>query len=111
MADGPVRTLIDLPSAVKRGELVRIRATLAHPMETGHRVDAQGGVLPRDIVTRFECRLDGAPVFAATLYPAIAANPYVAFTLRAAQSGTLQLRWEGDRGFSHQQSVPLVVAG
>lgn len=111
MADGPVRTLVDVPSPVKRGEVVRVRATLAHAMETGHRVDAQGALLPRDIVTRFECRLDGAPVFAATLYPAIAANPYVAFTLRAQASGTLQLRWEGDRGFAHVQSVPLVVAG
>lgn len=107
---GAVRTLIHVPAQVKRGEVVELRAMLAHPMETGHRADGQGGTVPRDIVTHFECRLDGVPVFAAQLYPAIAANPYLAFTLRADDSGMLTFAWRGDRGFAHSQAVPLVVA-
>jgi sulfur-oxidizing protein SoxZ len=104
------RTLIDVPASVKRGEVFTVRATIGHPMETGHRADGQGGTVPRDIVTQFECRLDGTTVFAATLHPAIAANPYLAFTLRAQDSGTLTFSWRGDRGFSHSQTLPLVVA-
>ena len=64
--------------------------TIAHVMETGHRPDAEGRRVPRDIVTRFECQLDGTPVFAADVYPAVAANPYFAFALRAERSGTLR---------------------
>ena len=58
-------------------------------METGYRVDADGRVLPRDIVRRFECRYDGELVFGADLFPAIAANPYLAFSALAVDSGTL----------------------
>jgi sulfur-oxidizing protein SoxZ len=104
-----VRTLIAVPSVVKRGEVFDVRATIAHPMETGHRADGAGGVVPRDALTRFECRLDGATVFRATLYPAIAANPFIAFTLRAERSGTLVFAWEGDRGFRHSESRALIV--
>ncbi len=102
--------LIHLPPRIERGSVVEVRCTLAHPMETGHRADGRGGTVPRDIVTRFECQLDGTTVFAATLHPAIAANPYLAFTLRAQDSGTLTFTWRGDRGFAHSQTLPLVVA-
>lgn len=102
--------LIHLPSPIVRGSVVEIRTTLAHPMETGHRRDSGGTLLPRDIVTRFECRLDGQRVFEADLFPAIAANPYLAFLLRAEREGELRFTWEGDRGFRHQEIRRLVLA-
>ena len=104
------RTLIHVPPNPKRGEVVEIRATLGHPMETGYRPDSEGKLLPRDIVTSFSCTFDGQPVFSAVLYPAIAANPYLAFHWRAERSGTLLLRWEGDRGFVHEERVAVMVA-
>lgn len=104
------RTLIHVPNPARRGEVIEIRTTLGHPMESGHRADSQGRLVPRSIVTRFECRLDGERVFGMDLYPAVAANPYVAFALRAQRSGTLVFSWEGDHGFRHSESVPLVVA-
>ncbi len=102
------RTLIHVPVA-KAGDVIEIRATIAHVMETGLRPDDEGRVVPRDIVTRFECRLDGGLVFAADMFPAVAANPYVAFTLRAEKSGSLVFLWEGDRGFKHTETVALTV--
>ena len=66
-----------LTPGTQPGEDIEIRATIAHVMETGLRSDDEGKVVPRDIVTRFECRLDGALVFAADMFPAVAANPYV----------------------------------
>ena len=104
------RTLIHLPPTIRRGEVIDIRATIAHPMETGFRVDSNGQVLSRDILTRFECRLDGALVFAAEMFPALTANPMLAFTLRAERAGTLSFTWEGDRGFRQTESLPLVMA-
>lgn len=103
------RALVFLPSTVRHGEVCEIRATIAHAMETGHRPDGAGGVLPRDILRRLECRLDGALVFAADLHPAIAANPLVSFPLLATASGTLTLRWTGDKGFDHTETVALNV--
>jgi sulfur-oxidizing protein SoxZ len=105
-----VRALITVPPVVRRGEVIEIRTLIAHPMETGHRSDGQGGVVPRRIIRRFTCRLDGRPVFSGDLHPAVAANPLIAFALRAQVSGTLECHWEGDDGFSHTQSAVLRVA-
>ena len=87
-----------------------MRATLGHPMETGYRPGADGRVLPRDIVRRFTCRYDGDTVLEAALHPAIAANPYIAFHLRATASGTLEFEWQGDNGFHHVERRMLQVA-
>ena len=109
MADGPsptprVRSLIHGTDTLRRGEPGEIRATLGHPMENGLRHDGFGNVVPRSIVTRFECKLDGQLVFAADLYTAIAANPYLAFWLRADGTGTLSFEWTGDWGFQHRET-------
>lgn len=103
------RAIITLPPAVRAGEVIEIRTLIAHPMETGHRADSQGQVVPRRIIRRFSCRLDGQPVFAADLHPAMAANPLIGFPLRAQRSGSLEFVWEGDEGFSHAQTVALRV--
>ena len=103
------RTLVVVPASAKRGEAVEVRVTIAHPMETGYRPGADGRALPRDIVRRFSCRYNGEVVFTAELAPAIAANPYLAFHVLAADSGTLEFEWQGDNGFAQVERRPLQV--
>lgn len=104
------RTLIHVPSGLRRGEAFEVRTTIAHPMETGYRPDDRGRVVPRDIIRRMRCTLDGVLVFSAELYPAVAANPYVAFQVRAERSGKLSITWEGDNGFAQTETVDVQVA-
>jgi sulfur-oxidizing protein SoxZ len=104
------RALITMPKTAKRGEVIEIRALIAHPMETGFRHDAQGRLVPRDIITRFSCRYGDEFVFNADLYPAVAANPYIAFFTVATASADLTFTWEGDNGFSQKETVSLSVA-
>jgi len=103
------RTLLSIPPSAKRGEVIEIRTTIGHPMETGFRPDANGQVLPRDIIKRFSARFSGQPVFSAELFSAVAANPYIAFFMRLEESGTLVLSWEGDNGFAHSENVQIVA--
>lgn len=104
------RTLIQAPASARRGEVVEVRVTIAHPMETGYRPGADGRVLPRDIVRRFTCRYGGEVVFSAELHPAIAANPYLSFHVLAEASGTLEFEWQGDNGFAQVEQRALQVA-
>lgn len=104
------RMLLHGAEALQRGQPGQLRVTLAHPMETGHRRDADGQLVPRDIATRFEARLDGRLVFAADLYPAVAANPYLAFWLRADGPGELSLEWTGDNGFALRETRRILPA-
>lgn len=103
------RTLIQVPPTARRGEVVEVRTMIAHSMETGYRAGADGRTVPRDIIRRFTCRFNGELVFGAELHPAIAANPYIAFPLRATASGKLSFTWEGDNGLSQTESATLTV--
>ncbi len=103
------RALVNLPRDIRRGQVVEVRTTLAHPMETGHRRGNGGELVPRNIVRRLEARLNGELVFAADLHPALSANPYVAFPLRAMASGPMVLTWRGDQGFEHSETVAFEV--
>lgn len=103
------RAIVTLPASARRGEVVEVRTLVAHPMETGHRADSEGQVVPRSIIRRFSCRYDGDVVFSADLHPAIAANPLIVFHTVATVTGPLTCRWEGDNGFAHQHTVTLQV--
>ena len=105
-----VRAVITLPAAVRPGEAFEVRATVAHAMETGYRTGDDGARLVRDLVRRFECRLDGELVFAADLHAAVAANPYLSFWLRVDRPGELAFSWRGDHGFEHRETRALKLA-
>jgi sulfur-oxidizing protein SoxZ len=90
--------LIKLPERARRGEVIEITAMAAHPMETGFRTGESGQLIARNIVHTFVCLYEGIEVFRADLFPAITANPYVAFTTVATTSGTLEFRWTDDSG-------------
>jgi sulfur-oxidizing protein SoxZ len=82
----------------KQGELVEVKALVSHVMETGQRKDAQGNVIPRKILNKFTCTVNGKQVFAADFEPAVSANPYVQFKFKATESGPVVLTWTDDDG-------------
>jgi sulfur-oxidizing protein SoxZ len=104
------RALVNLPKTAKAGEVIEIKALIAHPMETGYRPGPNGRILPRDIITRFTCMYNGTIVFSAEFYPAMSANPYLAFTTVATESGTILLTWAGDNGFRQSETATIEVA-
>ena len=92
------RVLINFPPRAKRGEIIEIKTLIQHPMETGYRLDSKGAVIPRDIISRFTCAYNGDEVFRAELFPAISANPFIAFSTVATESGELVFSWTDDDG-------------
>ena len=103
------RVVVSVPPAAKRGDVIEIKTLAAHPMESGFRRTPTGELVPRDIITRFSCRYNGEEIFSAELFPALAGNPFVAFTTVATESGTLEFTWSGDNGYSASASAKLNV--
>ncbi|GGC88698.1 thiosulfate oxidation carrier complex protein SoxZ [Chelatococcus reniformis] len=103
------RALVSVPTTARRGEVIEIRAMAAHLMETGHRTDATGTTIPRNIIHRFVCTYDGDEIFSAVLFPAIAANPFLAFTTTATTSGVIAFSWFGDDGSVQQATAEITV--
>ena len=101
--------LINVPPRAKRGDIVEIKTLVSHPMETGYRRTQVGALIPRDIIRLFVCTYNGTEVFRAELHPAIAANPFIAFSTVATESGTLTFQWTGDNGFSVTETAAITV--
>ena len=101
--------LVNVPAKAKRGAVIEIKTLMSHIMETGYRHTADGGIVPRDIITGFICRYNGSEIFRAELFPAIAANPFIAFFTTATASGKFEFEWIGDNGFSETASASIMV--
>lgn len=100
---------IDVPAMAKPGEIIEIRTLVKHPMETGFRRTQLGALVPRDIITQMVCTYNGVEVFRAEFHPAIAANPFIAFSTIATESGTIAFTWTGDNGYSVTASAAIAV--
>ena len=122
------RTVITIPAAAKRGETIEIRVLIQHPMETGYRRSSEGAMLARNLIRRFSCRFEplaalantptdalanmpvkSEDVFSATLYAAIAANPYLSFHTVVSSSGVFVMQWDGDNGFAQTERATITL--
>lgn len=89
---------ISLPESAKRGEIVRIKTLISHPMHNGFRSDSRGERIQRDIITTFTCHYADRLVFRAELQPGIAANPYLTFSAKIDVSGEFRFTWTDQHG-------------
>jgi len=102
-------TRIVVPPRARKGQVVEIKTIINHPMETGFRHDNVGRPIPRNIITRFTCTYAGEQVFAMDLFTGVAANPFVAFTTVATETGDLVFEWTDQHGAVTREVVRLTV--
>jgi sulfur-oxidizing protein SoxZ len=105
-----VRVLINVPKQVTAGVPFDVKVLISHPMESGQRRDQLGLPIPRDIINHFICALDGETVLDADFFPAIAANPFLAFSVVADKSGVLALTFTDDHGVTQTETAAVTVA-
>ena len=103
------RAMISVPARARRGDIIALRTLISHPMESGFRHTNLGERVPRDIITTFIATYNGEEIFHATLYPAIAANPFITFHTVARESGTIEFKWIGDNGYAAAERAIITV--
>lgn len=81
-----------------KGDVVIVRAMVAHPMETGLRKRASGELIPRNIINVFTCDLDGERLFSWQPETAVSPSPYLEFRFIASIGGELVMQWTDDQG-------------
>ena len=89
---------IKLQSKASVGEVIKIKTLLSHIMESGQRTDADGNVIPRKIINRFDCFFNEVEVFSCEIGTAIATNPFFEFRAKMTESGTFTFKWTDDDG-------------
>ena len=104
-----MRVLLNVPKTARKGEAIAVKILISHPMESGQRHNEIGEVVPRMVINDFHCTYNGAEVLHLALFPAIAANPFLAFSARADASGTLEFSWTDDSGASQTETAHVEV--
>lgn len=76
-----------------------VRVLVKHVMESGQRKDGTGKLIPAWHITELSATLNGKPVFRTDWGSAVAKDPLLQFTLRAAKAGDkLAVTWKDSRG-------------
>ena len=101
---------VKVPKSASKGEVIEIKALVAHNMDTGRGKDKKGNVIPRMIINKFVCSFNGKEVFSADMHPAVSANPYFAFHSRVEESGTFDFSWTDDKGKTVTASMNITVS-
>jgi sulfur-oxidizing protein SoxZ len=101
---------VRVPAKAKKGEVIELKTLITHDMESGQRKDAEGKTIPRKIIKQFVCTFNGKEVFKSDWQPGISANPYMAFFVRATESGTFEFAWTDDDGAVYKASSKIEVA-
>ena len=101
---------IRLPENPKIGDIIEVKTLISHVMETGQRKDADGKVVPRNIINSFTATFNGRTIFEADLQPGISANPYLSFYMRVSEPGEFEFTWTDDAGTKLVERTRLNVA-
>ncbi|WP_300035550.1 thiosulfate oxidation carrier complex protein SoxZ [uncultured Roseobacter sp.] len=108
MAEG-VKTRVKVPKTAAAGETITIKTLVSHKMESGHRPDDNGNLIPRSIINRFTAAFNGESVIDIAMEPSISTNPYFQFEARVPASGTFTFAWYDDDGAVYHDSKRVTV--
>ncbi|WP_371168851.1 thiosulfate oxidation carrier complex protein SoxZ [Aliiroseovarius sp. 2305UL8-7] len=109
MAKG-VKPRVKVPKTASAGEVVTLKTLISHKMESGQRKDKEGNLIPRSIINRFTCELNGVSVLDVALEPAISTNPYFEFDAKVEETGEFKFTWYDDDGSVYETSKPITVS-
>ena len=100
---------IKIPEHAKIGEIIEVKTLISHVMETGQRKDADGKIIPRNIINMFAATFAGSEVFKVELHPGISANPYLSFFMKVPGPGEFEFVWIDDGGKRIVEKLKLNV--
>ena len=101
---------VKAPKSANKGDIVTIKTLISHKMETGLRKDKKTGEkIPRQIINKFTAKFNGEDVFSVDIDPAISANPFFEFSMKAEESGEFEFVWADDNGDTYSKKSALTV--
>ena len=105
-----IKPRVKVPKEVSIDEIVEIKTLIRHPMHSGRMKDADGQIIPRQIINFFSAKFNGKDVFKMDLEPSISTNPYIVFQYKAKESGTSDFEWIDDSGEKYSISKKMAVS-
>ena len=104
-----VKPRVKVPKSAAAGDVVTIKALISHKMESGQRKGSDGNLIPRQIINRFTCDLNGVNVIDVALDPAVSTNPYLEFDAKVDAAGEFKFTWYDDDGSVYEDVKPIAI--
>lgn len=101
---------VKVPKSAKAGEVVTLKTLISHKMESGQRKDSEGKLIPKSIIHRFTCELDGVMVVDVAIDPAVSTNPYFEFDAKVEKAGEFKFTWYDDDGSVYEDRKAIAIA-
>jgi len=103
---GKVR--IRIPSAIKAGDVVKVRALVIHPMERIER-DAQGKIIDKkyNFIDKVTVSYLGKPVLSFDTTQSISENPFFSFAVKATDPGPLKILFTDTSGGKYEGTADI----
>lgn len=92
------RIRIRVPSGIKQGDVVRVRALVIHPMEIVQRRDGKPVDKNYHFIHRVIVAYNGREILEAETTQSVSENPFFTFTFRAMEPGTLKITFLDTQG-------------
>lgn len=105
-----VKPRVKTPKSASKGDVITIKTTVSHHMESGQRKGKDGKPIPRRIINKFEALFNGKMVMSANLYPSISANPYLDFDMLVTEAGEFEFKWYDDNGDVYSKKAKMALA-
>ena len=81
------------------GGKTTVRVLMNHEMESGHRKDGAGKIVPSWFIQEVTISLNGKVILDADFGPSVSKNPYLQFVIKGGKSGDkLSLSWKDNKG-------------
>ncbi len=96
---------VRLPRSASEGEAIEIRTLIDHPMVTG-----VSSSQARNMLARFEARMNDETVFEYEFGNGSAANPTFTFHVRAAAPGAFEFIWTHEDGSDFRTDGTVAVS-
>jgi sulfur-oxidizing protein SoxZ len=81
------------------GEKATVRVLMSHAMESGHRKDATGQLIPAWHITEVTATHNGQPVLTAEWGTGVSTNPFLQFVVKGAKVGDkIGITWKDTKG-------------
>lgn len=105
-----VKPRVRIPTTAQAGDIIEVKTLISHAMESGQRKDSSGNAIPRNIINRFTATFNGQEILSVDWHPAISANPYQSFSVRATETGVFVFSWFDDDGSVYTSEHKVTVS-
>ncbi len=98
---------VKAPKKAAKGDVVTIKTTISHRMESGLRKGKDGNIIPKRIINKFEATFNGKVIMSANLFTSISANPYLDFDMVVEEAGEFEFKWYDDNGEVYSKKAKI----